>query len=72
MYTAAYNDIVNKLVLIDGFGPLVQASESVAQNLRTAIDSELGFKKTIKPAKPYATLKDAIDQRLTAVKGYPG
>ncbi len=72
MYTAAFNDKVNKLVLIDGFGPLVQSSDAVAQSLRMAIDAELKFKSKSKPVKVYNTLKDAVEQRMLAVKDYPG
>jgi hypothetical protein len=72
MYTAAFNDKVNKLIMIDGFGPLVQPSDTVVQSLRIAIETEIKFKRQNKPAKIYNTLKEAIDQRSRAANDYPG
>jgi hypothetical protein len=72
MYTAAFNDKVNKLVMIDGFGPWVQPYDTVAQSLRIAVEAEMKFKRQNKPVKLYNTLGDAVDQRSSAAKDYPG
>lgn len=73
-YSAAFPHKTQKLVLIDGFGPLVRPPENTAEHLRVAIEGELGLKKRNinKATKMYQSLKDAIDVRLVAVKEYPG
>jgi hypothetical protein len=72
MYAAAFQDKVEKLIMIDGFGPLVQPYDTVAQSLRIAIEAEIKFKRQNRPVKVYNTLKDAIDQRSRAANDYPG
>ena len=73
IYSAAYHDSVQKLVTIEGFGPLVESDESkVAHNLRKAIDSQISMKSKKSVVKTYSSLSSAIEARIKAVESYPG
>lgn len=72
MYAATFPEKIEKLVLIEGLGPLVEPPEAAARNLRRAIDSERSMR--VKGTKPklYPNLAAAIDARVNIVKTYPG
>lgn len=75
LYAGCYPERVNNLVLIEGFGPVTKPSESVAETMRKAIDSQQSFykKKTTKSgAKNYENIRVAIAARIASVKSYPG
>lgn len=72
MYSSVFPEKVEKLVLIEGFGPLVEPPEATTRNLRRAIDSDRSMRlKGTKP-KLYPDLTSAIDARVNIVKSYPG
>eukprot|EP01033_Poteriospumella_lacustris_P008418 gene8419-6079_t len=72
MYSSVFPEKVEKLVLIEGFGPLVEPPEATTRNLRRAIDSDRSMRlKGTKP-KLYPNLTSAIDARVNIVKSYPG
>ena len=71
MYAGCYPERVNKLVLIDGFGPVTKTDNTAALNLRKAIDAEVNsFSNTKK--RQYKTVQDVIDARVRVVSSYPG
>jgi pimeloyl-ACP methyl ester carboxylesterase len=72
MYAATFPEKVDKLVLIEGFGPLTAKVENTVRNLRKALDGErLMFLKNKLP-KLYPTMLQAIQARMEVVKTYPG
>ena len=76
LFAGTYPEIVEKIVLIDGFAtPMTQPSERAASNLRRAIDLERKYKiRQLSKSGPknYATLHDAITARVSSVSTYPG
>lgn len=75
MYAATYPEKVDKLVMIDGLGPIVEPADHAARHLRRALDAETDFKKRLinkREKKRYKTVQDAIEARLMSVKVYPG
>lgn len=67
LFAAACPEYVEKLVLIDGLGPLTTPSEKVASTLRQALDEMETVSQKRKPV--YADIGDAIDARM---KGFGG
>ncbi len=72
LYAASLHENVDKLVLIEGFGPITAAAEDTAHNLRKALDTEHSMAKKAAAVKKYATLSSAIEARIKAVSFYPG
>lgn len=75
MFAGAYPERVQKLVMIDGFGPVTQRPEKAAQTLRKAIDAEALFlqrSEKFKSPKLYESLSVAIEARVRTVSTYPG
>lgn len=72
MYSSIFPEKVEKLVLIEGLGPLVEPPEAAARNLRRAIDSERSMRIKGTTPKLYPNLTAAIDARVNIVKSYPG
>jgi len=72
MYTASHQDRIDKLVMLEGIGPLVKPADQTPKYVRTAIDTEFIIAKKSSKSKWYPTFREAIEARLTAVKAYPG
>jgi pimeloyl-ACP methyl ester carboxylesterase len=73
MFAACYPKRVEKIVLIEGIGPMVKPASSAPNYLRGAIDTEIVIKKkTGGRSKWYPSFGEAIEARLQAVKHYPG
>lgn len=73
MYASIFPEKIAKLVLIDGIGPLVREADSAVHFLKKAVEAEVKANASIgRPAKVYSRINDAIDQRILAVKEYPG
>lgn len=72
MYSAVFPEKVEKLVLIEGFGPLIEPAEATTRNLRRAIDGERSMRLKNSKPKLYASLSAATDARKNIVKSYPG
>jgi len=76
LYSGVFPEIVEKLVLIEGFGPWTKPSNEAPLNLRHAIEAELrsGFRSATGSRKPkgYETLGSAIQTRIRNVASYPG
>lgn len=72
VYAATYVEKVEKLMLIEGFGPVTEPAENTVRILRRAIDSERSLKlKNTKP-KLYPNLARAVEARQMVVSTYPG
>jgi pimeloyl-ACP methyl ester carboxylesterase len=73
VYGGTYPDLVNKLVLIEGFGPFSMAPETASSALRTALDAErsMVFKRKRGP-KLYSNLLAAVEAKTDRLKQYPG
>lgn len=70
-YAGTFPEKVNKIVCIEGFGPLVQPAESTAKILRKAItDTDTFLQKTSSP-KVY-NFSEAVSARMNSVSTYPG
>jgi pimeloyl-ACP methyl ester carboxylesterase len=74
IYAGCHPEQIEKLVLIDGFGPFTKPAETAAVAMRTAIEAELKMIDRLAnvPNKVYENLDAAIDARLKNIKTYPG
>ncbi len=73
LFAGAFPEMVSKMVLIEGFGPLTRPPESAPQDLRKAIDAEMALlSKESVGIKEYATFEDAIRARIKTVSKFPG
>lgn len=67
LYAAAYPDVVDKLILIDGVGPLTEPSEKAIDRARQSIDSGLiHAKESRSNSKIYATWQHLVAARMKA------
>ena len=73
LFAGAYPEMVNKLVLIDGFGPMTKEDSTAAASLRKSIDTEVK-RNAAGPYKPkmYKSFKDVVNARVRIVATYPG
>lgn len=73
IYSAVYHENVEKLVAIEGFGPITESDDNrTTHNLRKAIDSQISMKSKKSVVKTYPNLSTAIQARMKAVESYPG
>ena len=71
MYAAAFPEQVQKMVLLDGFGPLVRDPSDVSKHLRLHIERRLK-QKDIKPPRVYPSIHDAVETRRKTATMSPG
>ena len=72
LFAGMYPEKINKLCLIDGFGPITAAAAKTPALLKKAIDQENAFYKGAKDKKVYENVGKAIDARVRNVSSYPG
>jgi len=75
LFAGAFPELVDRLVVIEGFGPLTHDPSSGPKDLRRAISSEMKFAPNATPIrtpKLYPSLKTAITTRMENVTSYPG
>lgn len=80
LFASAFPERVNKLVLIEGFGPLTAKEEDAATKLRNALVTESAWMQKLssssphdlRPPKVYETVQKAIETRMFVVGKYPG
>jgi len=72
LYAGMYPEKINKLCLIDGFGPITTTAAKTPNLLKKAIDQENAFYKGAKDKKVYENVGKAIDARVRNVSSYPG
>jgi pimeloyl-ACP methyl ester carboxylesterase len=71
LYAGAFPSNVEKLVMIDGFGPLTSPQTRAAGNLRKAIEKDVS-QVIGKAPKLYPSLRVAVEARVRTVSTYPG
>ncbi len=72
MYAAVFPEMVSRLVLIEGMGPITKPAEAVRENMRKAIDAEIVAYSNTKIGREYKTYAEAVDARVKVVEKYPG
>lgn len=72
LYTAAFPEQVEKLVLIDGPGALERNPEETGNHVRNHILRRLSSVKRVSKERVYSSLEDAVAVRQEAVKAFPG
>jgi pimeloyl-ACP methyl ester carboxylesterase len=74
LFAGMYPERVNKLLLIDGFGPIAATASKTPELLKKAINQENAFYKGSagKDKKVYENVGKAIDARVRNVSSYPG
>ncbi len=75
LFTGCYPELVNRLVLLEGLGPITKPDVTAPDSLRKAVDAELQAYKTQSAAaspKVYLTYLDAVKARVKSVTRYPG
>lgn len=72
IFSATMTEFVDRLVLVEGFGPVTLEPSETARNLRKAFDSERQMRLKNTPPKPYFSFTAAVEARLRAVATYPG
>jgi pimeloyl-ACP methyl ester carboxylesterase len=74
LFAAAYPEAVDRLVLLESWGPLSRPASDAAAILRRGIDGKIAY-NTKQETAPYNKVYDyeaAIDARVNTVKHYPG
>jgi esterase/lipase len=76
VFSGAFPERVEKLVLIEGIGPPTGKPENAPKNFRKAVVAEVESNKKIstgsKSRKTYNNFEEAIKSRMDAVTKYPG
>lgn len=77
LFAGTYPEKVEKLVLIEGLGPVTAEPEHCAKNLRRSIEADKKFKQKAAEAqgntsKIYPSFADAVEARIKSVSTYPG
>lgn len=66
LFAGAYPELVEKLVLIEGFGPVSKDPSSAAATLRKALDAESKFHSkeiSINGGRLYANVQEAVSEQ---------
>lgn len=78
IFSGTFPEMVSKLVLIEGFTPIIGDASKLASHLRKAIEAEdMARSKDNgdsfgRPNRKYPTLGAAVDARIRVVSTYPG
>ena len=78
LFAGAFPEKVNKLVLVEGFGPVTADASKCANNLRRSLEAEKKYRLKASAApggdtsKIYPTLADAVEARIKSLASYPG
>lgn len=75
MYAGCYPETVQKLVMIEGFGPVSRKPMETMFNLRRATDFSIKSAEKLSrgnPQKLYNTFGDLVTARMETVKRFPG
>mmetsp|Transcript_91931 Transcript_91931/g.180151 ORF Transcript_91931/g.180151 Transcript_91931/m.180151 type:complete len:296 (-) Transcript_91931:52-939(-) len=77
LFSGTFPEKVNKLVLIEGIGPVTAADSACAKNLRRSLEAEKKYQlKCVEtngaPWKIYPSMKEAVIARVKSVESYPG
>jgi pimeloyl-ACP methyl ester carboxylesterase len=75
LVAGTYPELLNKLVLIEGIGPLTESVQGTPARLRASIEAETKFAaKTAQGGgkRLYPSIAAAIENRIDVVKTYPG
>ncbi len=70
-YAGTFPETVERQVLIEGLGPLVQPADTTTRNLRRAIEEEELFLAKTSSPKVYS-FEEAVAARISSVSTYPG
>jgi pimeloyl-ACP methyl ester carboxylesterase len=71
IFAGAYPEVVDKLVLIEGFGPMSKPAQSAASSMRRALDGEAKFNSkeiSINGGRLYGSVHEAVGD-VTVVCG---
>ncbi|GMI49909.1 hypothetical protein ScalyP_jg4106 [Parmales sp. scaly parma] len=71
MFTSAFPDLVDKLVMIEGIGPLYKNPKDSPQHLRKHIDKRINYDHK-RPQRPVESIDIAVKMRLKTVSLSPG
>jgi pimeloyl-ACP methyl ester carboxylesterase len=75
LFAGAYPELVDKLVLIDGFGPVSKDPSTAVATLRKALDEESKFHSkdiNIGGGRLYENVSEAVKARMATVRRFPG
>jgi pimeloyl-ACP methyl ester carboxylesterase len=75
LVAGCYPEMVDRLVLIEGLGPMTAPADGTAARIRKSIEAEeMAAAKAAKGGNKrlYPTIASAIDSRMNIVKTYPG
>ena len=74
IYAAAFPEQVNKMVLLDGFGPFVRDPSDVSNHLRSHIERRLKQRdiKELTTSRVYPSIHDAVETRRKTATMAPG
>jgi pimeloyl-ACP methyl ester carboxylesterase len=75
LFAGCYPELIQKLVMIDGFGPRTKQASNACKNVRSAIEKEAKYyikQSSFKTPKLYETFESAIRMRISSTANYPG
>jgi pimeloyl-ACP methyl ester carboxylesterase len=76
IFAACYPALINKLVMIEGFGPLARPSTDVVKHVRSNIDKRAASNKSLygedAKSRLYETFEDAVAARVKTATLMPG
>jgi len=71
LFAAAYPELVDRLVLLESFGPVVRRAEESVTVLRKAVDAQLANEYKPRKKRTY-TLESATEARVRTAQSWPG
>lgn len=72
LYSAAFPEQVERLVLVEGIGPMARNPRDVAKHVRAHIQRRMLGQKQMKQPRIYESFQDAVNARCQTAKNFPG
>ena len=72
VYSAAFPEQVDKLILVEGGGPLARKTQDVAKHVRAHVQRRLAGNANPRAPRVYDSLEKAVQTRCFTAKNFPG
>jgi len=72
VYAAAFPEQVEKLILLDGAGPLSRNPRDIAKHVRSHVNRRASANQSAKGPRVYPDLATAVETRCMTAKNFPG
>lgn len=72
LYAAAFPEQVEKLILLEGAGPLARNPRDIAKHVRAHVNRRQAANQVVKAPRIYPDLNTAVNTRCQTAKNFPG